>query len=235
MSDWFLQTLSVIPSGSWDDVARCFTMILWVRRLGRPSQGSVVFRHDDSTGHHIKTALDLSGATTQPADHNVQRNSALKGIRLNISHQSSSSCDLQVRRLGRPSQGSVVFRHDDSTGHHIKTALDLSGATTQPADHNVQRNSALKGIRLNIAPLSSQRSLKWKEITYQKLLKNRRTTVQQSRRHTNTSTTSRSSNPATPVSKLVSIECSREYELSATNLAPNGGVKRRQSTEIGFG
>ncbi|KZV18114.1 hypothetical protein F511_28614 [Dorcoceras hygrometricum] len=28
---------------------------------------------------------------------------------------------------------------------------------------------------------------------------------------------------------------SRENELSATNLAPKGGVKRRQSTEIGFG
>ncbi|KZV51519.1 coiled-coil domain-containing protein 124 [Dorcoceras hygrometricum] len=40
-------------------------------------------------------------------------------------------------------------------------------------------------------------------------------------------------NSATPVPKLVSIEHSREYELSATNLAPNGGVKRRQSRVIG--
>ncbi|KZV15644.1 hypothetical protein F511_33588 [Dorcoceras hygrometricum] len=66
------------------------------------------------------------------------------------SHQSSSSCD---------------FRYDDSADHHkavwyldtttqptttSTTALDLSGTMTQPADHNVQRNSALKGIRLNI-------------------------------------------------------------------------------------
>ncbi|KZV54909.1 pyrophosphate--fructose 6-phosphate 1-phosphotransferase subunit beta-like [Dorcoceras hygrometricum] len=29
MNDWFLQTLSVIPSGTWDDVARLFTMIRW--------------------------------------------------------------------------------------------------------------------------------------------------------------------------------------------------------------
>ncbi|KZV20977.1 beta-glucosidase 18-like [Dorcoceras hygrometricum] len=36
------------------------------------------------------------------------------------SHQSSSSCDLHVRRLSRPSQGSVVFRHNDSAGHHIQ-------------------------------------------------------------------------------------------------------------------
>ncbi|KZV29239.1 hypothetical protein F511_36646 [Dorcoceras hygrometricum] len=53
------------------------------------------------------------------------------------SHQSSLSCDLQVRRLSLPSQGSVVFGHDDSAGHQIKIALDLSGATTQPADHNL--------------------------------------------------------------------------------------------------
>ncbi|KZV16671.1 aldose 1-epimerase-like [Dorcoceras hygrometricum] len=26
MTDWFLQALSVIPRGSWDDVARRFTM-----------------------------------------------------------------------------------------------------------------------------------------------------------------------------------------------------------------
>ncbi|KZV25373.1 hypothetical protein F511_07257 [Dorcoceras hygrometricum] len=29
MTDWFLQALSVIPRGSWGDVARCFTMIRW--------------------------------------------------------------------------------------------------------------------------------------------------------------------------------------------------------------
>ncbi|KZV50779.1 hypothetical protein F511_11556 [Dorcoceras hygrometricum] len=54
----------------------------------------------------------------------------------------------------------VIFRCDDSVDHHkalwysgtttqpattSKTGLDLSGGTTQPADHNVQRNSALKG------------------------------------------------------------------------------------------
>ncbi|KZV53516.1 hypothetical protein F511_41116 [Dorcoceras hygrometricum] len=28
-TNWFLQTLSVIPRGSWGDVARSFTMIRW--------------------------------------------------------------------------------------------------------------------------------------------------------------------------------------------------------------
>ncbi|KZV24505.1 hypothetical protein F511_37369 [Dorcoceras hygrometricum] len=30
-TDWFLQALSVIPRGSWGDVARRFTMIRWIR------------------------------------------------------------------------------------------------------------------------------------------------------------------------------------------------------------
>ncbi|KZV26845.1 hypothetical protein F511_43087 [Dorcoceras hygrometricum] len=29
MTDWFLQELSVIPRGSWGDVARRFTMVRW--------------------------------------------------------------------------------------------------------------------------------------------------------------------------------------------------------------
>ncbi|KZV45675.1 DNA-directed RNA polymerase V subunit 1 [Dorcoceras hygrometricum] len=32
-TDWFLQALSVIPRGSWGDVARRFTMIRWHSRL----------------------------------------------------------------------------------------------------------------------------------------------------------------------------------------------------------
>ncbi|KZV46733.1 aldose 1-epimerase-like [Dorcoceras hygrometricum] len=30
MTEWFLQALSVIPRGSWGDVARRFTMVRWV-------------------------------------------------------------------------------------------------------------------------------------------------------------------------------------------------------------
>ncbi|KZV35427.1 hypothetical protein F511_34232 [Dorcoceras hygrometricum] len=36
-TDWFLQALSVIPRGSWGDVARRFTMIRWVAQNRRPS------------------------------------------------------------------------------------------------------------------------------------------------------------------------------------------------------
>ncbi|KZV19776.1 hypothetical protein F511_18775 [Dorcoceras hygrometricum] len=36
-TDWFLQALSVIPRGSWGDVARRFTMIRWAGPEFRPS------------------------------------------------------------------------------------------------------------------------------------------------------------------------------------------------------
>ncbi|KZV06972.1 acyl-CoA dehydrogenase-related protein [Dorcoceras hygrometricum] len=36
-TDWFLQALSVIPRGSWGDVARRFTMIRWAAKHMPPS------------------------------------------------------------------------------------------------------------------------------------------------------------------------------------------------------
>ncbi|KZV52864.1 DNA-directed RNA polymerase V subunit 1 [Dorcoceras hygrometricum] len=43
-TDWFLQALSVIPRGSWGDVARRFTMIRWAGhtagRGGNPAGGA---------------------------------------------------------------------------------------------------------------------------------------------------------------------------------------------------
>ncbi|KZV26604.1 hypothetical protein F511_35221 [Dorcoceras hygrometricum] len=36
--NWFLQALSVIPRGSWGDVARRFTMIRWASAAPSPSQ-----------------------------------------------------------------------------------------------------------------------------------------------------------------------------------------------------
>ncbi|KZV27758.1 hypothetical protein F511_39648 [Dorcoceras hygrometricum] len=38
-TDWFLQALSVIPRGSWGDVARRFTMICWAALLVQPDEG----------------------------------------------------------------------------------------------------------------------------------------------------------------------------------------------------
>ncbi|KZV38577.1 hypothetical protein F511_04282 [Dorcoceras hygrometricum] len=39
MTDWFLQALSVIPRGSWGDVARRFTMIRWAALPVQPDEG----------------------------------------------------------------------------------------------------------------------------------------------------------------------------------------------------
>ncbi|KZV24531.1 hypothetical protein F511_17939 [Dorcoceras hygrometricum] len=63
------------------------------------------------------------------------------------SHQSSSSCDLQVRRLRRPSQGSVVW-NDDSGGHHIKNNVgpfrrdDSVGRSQRAKEFSSQRKSS---------------------------------------------------------------------------------------------
>ncbi|KZV39504.1 hypothetical protein F511_36664 [Dorcoceras hygrometricum] len=70
---------------------------------------------------------------------------------LRRSHQSSSSCDLQVRRLSGPSQGSVVFRHDDSADHHIKNSVgpfrrdDSAGRSQRAKEFSSQRNQAQYG------------------------------------------------------------------------------------------
>ncbi|KZV44214.1 hypothetical protein F511_11029 [Dorcoceras hygrometricum] len=49
MTDWFLQALSVIPRGSWGDVARRFTMIRWpITSLHMHGLGLMY----DNTTHH---------------------------------------------------------------------------------------------------------------------------------------------------------------------------------------
>ncbi|KZV38898.1 hypothetical protein F511_08815 [Dorcoceras hygrometricum] len=50
MTDWFLQTLSVIPRGSWGDVARRFTMIRWADHCIQFRKLSRSVRSDRSYG-----------------------------------------------------------------------------------------------------------------------------------------------------------------------------------------
>ncbi|KZV15530.1 TMV resistance protein N-like [Dorcoceras hygrometricum] len=153
----------------------------------------------------------------------------------------------------------VIFRCDDSVDHHkavwysgtktqppttSKIALDLSGATTQPADHNVQRISVLKEIRLNIlvaysatstlqsiTPLSTK--LKMERIHLPKAAKEQ--TKLRFHNHEDTRTLQQLRAPQFRLLQSPNWYQSNAYELSATNLGPNGGVKRRQSKEIGFG
>ncbi|KZV40712.1 hypothetical protein F511_32550 [Dorcoceras hygrometricum] len=157
---------------------------------------------------------------------------------------------------------SVIFRCDNqptiivqwSSGATTQPAttsmivLDLSGATTQSTDHNASSTRASIKFRLNIL---KPRSLKQLPQLYRALsssksklrsVRNHLPKAAQERKNhwttiariSNSATTSRSLNTPIQVSKLVSIESPKEDELSATNLAPNGGVNRRQSQEIGF-
>ncbi|KZV18173.1 hypothetical protein F511_31368 [Dorcoceras hygrometricum] len=105
------------------------------------------------------------------------------------------------------------------------TALDLSGATTQPADHNAsstQDPTALTKLRTrrNRLPRSSKETGEAID--------------QISRRYLNlqllrNSSTRRSKAPQ------VSIESSKPGEPSATNLAPNNGENRRKSQKKDLG
>ncbi|KZV37426.1 hypothetical protein F511_44837 [Dorcoceras hygrometricum] len=69
-TDWFLQALSVIPRGSWGDVARRFTMIRWAEskgwRLKLPATacgGAIVHARAraqprDRPAHSLRTTVD---------------------------------------------------------------------------------------------------------------------------------------------------------------------------------
>ncbi|KZV25265.1 hypothetical protein F511_39055 [Dorcoceras hygrometricum] len=113
-------------------------------------------------------------------------------------------------------------------------ALDLSSTTTQQADHNSSSIRTSIKFRLNIALSSSKSKLRSVRNHLPKAAqerKNHRTTIA---KISNSATTSCSLNSSIQVSKLVSIERSKEDELSDTNIAPNGGVNRRQYHEIWF-
>ncbi|KZV46070.1 hypothetical protein F511_29840 [Dorcoceras hygrometricum] len=136
------------------------------------------------------------------------------------------------------------------------STLDLSGTTNQPANGirlNISRKTQLQQlaqIRYSPASQKLKREMptgpnlsRYYKSAYTKAQpaynlklrskerKNLGTTIA---KLSNSATTSRSFNSSIQVSKLVSIESPKEDELSATNLAPNGGVNRRKSREIGF-
>ncbi|KZV47788.1 hypothetical protein F511_39416 [Dorcoceras hygrometricum] len=72
-TDWFLQELSVIPRGSWGDVARCFTMIRWAAQHTPPSLSHAAAA-DVFAGKLVSDQLDVenpfvlisSGLLVQP-------------------------------------------------------------------------------------------------------------------------------------------------------------------------
>ncbi|KZV49417.1 bromodomain and extraterminal domain protein 9 [Dorcoceras hygrometricum] len=72
--DWFLQALSVIPRGSWGDVARRFTMIRWATLLVQPDEG-VSDLVVDRIGDNLPQSTEKSRIIVIPvgARHKCQR------------------------------------------------------------------------------------------------------------------------------------------------------------------
>ncbi|KZV14009.1 hypothetical protein F511_44627 [Dorcoceras hygrometricum] len=110
----------------------------------------------------------------------------------------------------------VVFRHDDSTGHHIKSSVgpftlyDSAGRSQRAKELSSQRN---QDQYLHDELNRSHYQLKSKAAKDQN---NYGLTIVKIHEHCNNFALLKS---ATPVSKLVSIERSREDELSATNIS----------------
>ncbi|KZV16947.1 peroxisome biogenesis protein 2 [Dorcoceras hygrometricum] len=73
MTDWFLQALSVIPRGSWGDVARRFTMIRWAVLLVQPDEGVSVLVVD-RIGDYLPQSTEKSRVLVIPvgARHKCQ-------------------------------------------------------------------------------------------------------------------------------------------------------------------
>ncbi|KZV57741.1 hypothetical protein F511_29517 [Dorcoceras hygrometricum] len=69
MTDWFLQALSMIPMGSWGDVARRFTMIRWVSpkiwfRSHKCYRSDLIVDrdYDEATVMDLKPSADLTNS-----------------------------------------------------------------------------------------------------------------------------------------------------------------------------
>ncbi|KZV45377.1 ribonuclease H protein [Dorcoceras hygrometricum] len=73
-TDWFLQALSVIPRGSWGDVARRFTMIRWAVLLVQPDEGVSVLVVD-RIGDNLPQSTEKSRVLVIPvgARHKCQQ------------------------------------------------------------------------------------------------------------------------------------------------------------------
>ncbi|KZV58373.1 hypothetical protein F511_15496 [Dorcoceras hygrometricum] len=73
-TDWFLQALSVIPKGSWGDVARRFTMIRWAVLLVQPDEGVSVLVVD-RIGDYLPQSTEKSRVLVIPvgARHKCQQ------------------------------------------------------------------------------------------------------------------------------------------------------------------
>ncbi|KZV50433.1 hypothetical protein F511_35269 [Dorcoceras hygrometricum] len=84
-TNWFLQALSVIPRGSWGDVARRFTMIRWAiletesppigRRLASPRAAAVCHHlHDRTCFDHRDEEFSSVPESVRSSSADLRRN-----------------------------------------------------------------------------------------------------------------------------------------------------------------
>ncbi|KZV41820.1 DEAD-box ATP-dependent RNA helicase 16-like [Dorcoceras hygrometricum] len=133
----------------------------------------------------------------------------------------------------------VVFRHDYSAGHHINISVGPfrhDGSTDRSQrtkEISSQEDQAQYLFQIYRALSNSKSKLKSIKNHLLKAAKERKNYLPEFAKISNSAATSCTLNSSTQVSKLVSIERSHEDELSTTNIAPNDGVNRRQSTGKG--
>ncbi|KZV36605.1 hypothetical protein F511_41988 [Dorcoceras hygrometricum] len=91
-TDWFLQALTVIPRGSWGDVARRFTMIRWVDSKANS-------RHPPSLSHHAAAAAAVFAGKLVSGQLDVENPFVLISSGILVQPDKGVS-DLVVDRIG---------------------------------------------------------------------------------------------------------------------------------------
>ncbi|KZV41377.1 putative pectinesterase/pectinesterase inhibitor 51 [Dorcoceras hygrometricum] len=116
---------------------------------------------------------------------------------------------------------------------YVQSCLNKLNSYLEPQFYfdRSRRTQLQQPAQIRYSPASQKFNGKFLEAQIQKLKQIGITIDQKFVKMLEPSTTSRSLNKPIQSSKLVSIESPKEYELSASNLAPNGGVNRRQIGE----
>ncbi|KZV26294.1 polyadenylation and cleavage factor4 [Dorcoceras hygrometricum] len=111
-TNWFLQALSVIPRGSWGDVARRFTMIRWAVLLVQADEG-VSFLVVDRIGdiyHNLPRRADVI-VTTVGARHKCQQESKNRNFwRLKPPAAACDGAYMHARARAKPRDGAAHGR-----------------------------------------------------------------------------------------------------------------------------
>ncbi|KZV57525.1 peroxisome biogenesis protein 2 [Dorcoceras hygrometricum] len=139
-TDWFLQALSVIPRGSWGDVARRFTMIRWATLLVQPDEG-VSDLVMDRIGDNLPQSTEKSRIIVIPvgARHKCQqgprpegrllRQPALEGLTRSARTDSPQKVGRNKFRRGAATQGARRRRRTVDSSIRSTTGRETPSST----------------------------------------------------------------------------------------------------------